>query len=128
MFAFLACLKARSSYTDSAVECVCLQVVKARGEAMADAARAGAGIRAHGMLSVVGLPDATIEAIAAEAVAAGAPGTVCQLANYLFPTVRTTRAVFKATLMLECSAVLVYTWVCGRSTRQCIGCRRCDSQ
>ncbi|GLC48733.1 hypothetical protein PLESTB_000131000 [Pleodorina starrii] len=64
-----------------------LRVVKARGEAMAAAAAAppGSGIRPHGMLSVVGLPDEKLAAMAAETEAAGPPGSVCRLANYLFP-------------------------------------------
>ncbi|KXZ47596.1 hypothetical protein GPECTOR_34g755 [Gonium pectorale] len=64
-----------------------LRVVKARGEAMAAAAAAppGSGARPHGMLSVVGLGDAALAGLAAEAEAGGPPGSVCRLANYLFP-------------------------------------------
>jgi malonyl CoA-acyl carrier protein transacylase len=61
------------------------QVVKARGEAMAAAAAAGG--RRHGMLSVVGLGDEVLEQLAAKARQELGEGTVCQLANYLFPTV-----------------------------------------
>eukprot|EP00198_Chlamydomonas_reinhardtii_P012419 XP_001701756.1 predicted protein [Chlamydomonas reinhardtii] len=62
-----------------------LRVVKARGEAMAAAAAAGAGARPHGMLSVVGLGDARLGEVVAAALAGAAPGSVCQVANYLFP-------------------------------------------
>lgn len=40
------------------------------------------------MLSVVGLADADLQRLAGEAAAACGPGSVCQLANYLFPQVR----------------------------------------
>ena len=62
------------------------QVVKVRAESMA-AAAARAGGRGHGMLSVVGLPDAELDGICAEARGKLPAGTVCQVANYLFPTV-----------------------------------------
>lgn len=58
-----------------------LRVVKARGEAMA----AAAGVGQHGMMSVVGLEDAPLAAICEAAAKAGPPGTVCIVANYLFP-------------------------------------------
>lgn len=58
-----------------------LKIVKVRAESMAAAAQAG---DPHGMLSVVGLGDADIDAICAEA-RAKVPGCVCQPANYLFP-------------------------------------------
>lgn len=58
-----------------------LKVVKVRAESMSAAAKAG---RPHGMLSVVGLNDADLEAICAEA-RSKVPGSVCQIANYLFP-------------------------------------------
>ncbi len=58
-----------------------LRVVKARAEAMKAAAGAG---EPHGMLSVVGLSDADLEAVCAEARASRA-GAVCQVANLLFP-------------------------------------------
>jgi hypothetical protein len=61
------------------------QVVKVRGEAMAAAAAAGG--RRHGMLSVVGLSDELLEQLAARACQELGGGTMCQLANYLFPTV-----------------------------------------
>ncbi len=64
------------------------QVVKARGEAMAAAAAAGAGARPHGMLSVVGLADSKLNEVVAAALAGAAPGSVCQVANYLFPQVQ----------------------------------------
>ncbi len=61
---------------------------------MAAAAKAdpsSPSFRPHGMLSVVGLGDADLDRIveAAEAAAAagGPPGTVCRVANYLFPQV-----------------------------------------
>jgi [acyl-carrier-protein] S-malonyltransferase len=78
-----------------------LRVVKARGEAMAAAAASsssGDGGRAHGMLSVVGLSDARLAALVAEAkaeaeaevarrAAAGEEpsSTVLEVANLLFP-------------------------------------------
>ena len=54
---------------------------------MAAAARAADG-RPHGMLSVVGLEDAGLEAACREAVAKLGGETVCEVANKLFPTVR----------------------------------------
>jgi [acyl-carrier-protein] S-malonyltransferase len=51
---------------------------------MAAAAAAG---RPHGMLSVVGLSDDALEGLCA-AARSRCPGSVCQLANYLFPTGR----------------------------------------
>lgn len=73
-----------------------LRVVKARGEAMAAAAKAdpsssshsaspSSSFRPHGMLSVVGLGDVDLDRIVAAAAAGGPPGTVCRVANYLFP-------------------------------------------
>ncbi|KIZ07315.1 (acyl-carrier-protein) S-malonyltransferase [Monoraphidium neglectum] len=61
-------------------------VVKIRAESMAAAGRAGS--RPHGMLSVVGLPDGELEGICREAAEKLGPGTVCVVANYLFPTGR----------------------------------------
>merc|ERR1712164_45736 len=58
-----------------------LKVVKVRGESMAAAAKAG---DPHGMLSIVGLADADVEEVCAKARDA-VPGSVCQMANYLFP-------------------------------------------
>lgn len=58
-----------------------LRVVKVRAESMSAAAKAG---QPHGMLSVVGLADADVEAVAAEA-RQKCPGCVCIVANYLFP-------------------------------------------
>jgi hypothetical protein len=63
------------------------QVVKVRAEAMAAAAASPPGGRPHGMLSVVGLPDAELAAACEEAAGKLGPGTVCEIANYLFPTV-----------------------------------------
>ncbi|KAF5836458.1 hypothetical protein DUNSADRAFT_5905 [Dunaliella salina] len=64
-----------------------LKVVKQRATSMAAAARSAADAL-HGMLSVVGLHDNDLEDICRQAIAAVAPapgGTVCQLANMLFP-------------------------------------------
>ena len=58
-----------------------LKVVKVRAESMSAAAKTG---RPHGMLSVVGLSDADLEAVCAEA-RAKVPNSVCVIANYLFP-------------------------------------------
>ena len=84
-----------------------LKVVRVRAQSMAAAAKQGQ----HGMLSVVGVADAELEAICAKVVKSGAPGcvgsdadvpsaciscslttplclptrTVCCVANYLFP-------------------------------------------
>ena len=63
------------------------QVVKARGAAMA-AAAASTGGRPHGMLSVVGLSDDQLQGLCEQAVQTGGEGTVCRIANYLFPQVR----------------------------------------
>ncbi len=52
---------------------------------MAAAAKTG---KAHGMLSVIGLDDKTLEDVCTKARAAAGAGTVCQVANYLFPTGR----------------------------------------
>lgn len=65
--------------------CTLPQVVKARGEAMAAAAAVPPGGRAHGMLSVVGLEDDPLQALCDAAIAELEPGTVCRLANFLFP-------------------------------------------
>jgi hypothetical protein len=65
-----------------------MQVVKARGAAMAAAAAVPPGGRAHGMLSVVGLGDGDIERLCEDARQQLGGDTVCQLANYLFPQVR----------------------------------------
>jgi [acyl-carrier-protein] S-malonyltransferase len=62
------------------------KVVKQRGASMAVAA--GAGARPHGMLSVIGLGDEALEALCGAARARLPPGTVCQVANLLFPTGR----------------------------------------
>lgn len=62
-----------------------LQVVKQRGESMAAAAKAG---KPHGMLSIIGLDDATLSGICDKAAAKIGGGTVCRIANYLFPTGR----------------------------------------
>ena len=37
------------------------------------------------MLSVVGLPDDKLDSICKEVLGASGTGTVCQMANYLFP-------------------------------------------
>lgn len=42
------------------------------------------------MLSIVGLEDRTIQNLCREALDNCPAGTVCQLANYLFPQVRST--------------------------------------
>lgn len=56
---------------------------------MAAAAATPPGGRSHAMLSVVGLSDADLERLCAEAREQLGGDTVCQLANYLFPQVRT---------------------------------------
>ena len=56
-----------------------------RGENMAAAAQQG---RPHGMLSIIGLEDAKLEGICAEARGKLGPGSVCQVANFLFPAGR----------------------------------------
>lgn len=78
--------------TSSAVEEVhtsrgylAMQVVQKRGESMAAAAKMG---KTHGMLSVIGLDDKTLEDVCAKARAAAGADAVCQIANYLFPTGR----------------------------------------
>ena len=43
---------------------------------------------AHGMLSIVGLPDEDIQGMCKEALAHAPAGSICQLANFLFPQVR----------------------------------------
>ena len=58
-----------------------LKVVKVRAESMSAAAKSA---RPHGMLSVVGLSDADLEAVCAEAKTK-VPNSVCLIANYLFP-------------------------------------------
>ena len=65
--------------------CGVTQVVKRRGEAMAAAAKLG---KPHGMLSVIGLDDAAMEAVCSKARAEVGSEAVCQIANYLFPTGR----------------------------------------
>lgn len=55
-----------------------LRIVQVRGAAMAEAARVGA----HGMLSVVGLPDSALTQLCQEAASRGG---VCEVANRLFP-------------------------------------------
>jgi len=62
------------------------KVVKQRGASMA--AAAGACGRPHGMLSVIGLGDEALEALCGAGRARQPPGTVCQVANHLFPTGR----------------------------------------
>ena len=62
-----------------------MQVVQKRGESMAAAAKMG---KTHGMLSVIGLDDKTLEGVCAKARAAAGADAVCQIANYLFPTGR----------------------------------------
>ena len=58
-----------------------LNVVKVRAESMSAAAQNG---RAHGMLSVVGLPDAALEGVCAQ-VRTKFPNSVINIVNYLFP-------------------------------------------
>ena len=70
--------------TVAASVCCFVQVVKARGEAMAAAAAQG---QPHGMLSVIGVTDDDLTAICAEARAKLGGDTVCQIANFLFPQV-----------------------------------------
>jgi malonyl CoA-acyl carrier protein transacylase len=53
---------------------------------MAAAAALG---RPHGMLSVVGLLDSQLQDICQEVRANQGAGTVCEVANYLFPQVTT---------------------------------------
>ncbi|KAK9843971.1 hypothetical protein WJX81_000807 [Elliptochloris bilobata] len=60
-------------------------VVKVRGAAMAAASATG---RAHGMLTVIGLGDDVLEPLCVAALARTPQGTVCQVANLLFPTGR----------------------------------------
>lgn len=60
------------------------QVVKVRGESMANAARMGPP---HGMLSIIGLNDADVEAVCKDVRTRLGPDTICQMANYLFPQV-----------------------------------------
>ena len=62
-----------------------VQVVKARGEAMAAAAKKG---RPHGMLSIIGLSDEQLMPICIQARESIGKDCVCQLANFLFPTGR----------------------------------------
>lgn len=61
-----------------------LKIVKVRAQAMAQAARTGPP---HGMLSVVGLADVDLQTLCQQARQAVQVegGTVCQLANFLFP-------------------------------------------
>ena len=59
--------------------------MKVRGESMQAAAKAG---KAHGMLSIIGLDDKSLEDICAKVRAKLGKDAVCQLANYLFPTGR----------------------------------------
>lgn len=58
-----------------------LKVVKVRAESMAAAAREG---DPHGMLSIVGLADADLQAVCKQ-VREKMPDKVCQVANMLFP-------------------------------------------
>ena len=53
-----------------------------RGAHMAAAAKLG---KPHGMLSIIGLDDATVEQLCAQARDKLGAGSVCQVANYLFP-------------------------------------------
>jgi [acyl-carrier-protein] S-malonyltransferase len=62
------------------------KVVKARAEGMSAAAAVGA----HGMLSIVGLDDATLEKIVSDALqkvksGGGGDDVVCEITNFLFP-------------------------------------------
>ncbi|GAX86038.1 hypothetical protein CEUSTIGMA_g13453.t1 [Chlamydomonas eustigma] len=59
-----------------------LKVVKVRSQSMAAAAATG---EPHGMLSVVGLPDSDLQRLCSDALKKSPPGTVCQIANFLFP-------------------------------------------
>ncbi|KAI8476564.1 MAG: acyl transferase/acyl hydrolase/lysophospholipase [Monoraphidium minutum] len=80
-----------------------LKVVKVRAESMAAAAAAGG--RGHGMLSVVGLPDGELAAICADAAAALGGGTVCEIANYIFPTGRIVSGHHDALDLVQSEAV-----------------------
>ena len=62
-----------------------MQVVKARAAGMAAAAATG---RPHGMLSVLGLEDVKLQELCSAARANCEAGTVCQIANMLFPSGR----------------------------------------
>ncbi|KAF6252240.1 hypothetical protein COO60DRAFT_1644206 [Scenedesmus sp. NREL 46B-D3] len=88
-----------------------LKVVKARGAAMAAAAAVPPGGRAHGMLSVVGLGDGDVERLCEEACQQLGGGTVCQLANYLFPQGRVVSGHIDA---LELSAPRPRPWARSR--------------
>ncbi|KAL3150402.1 hypothetical protein ABBQ32_000240 [Trebouxia sp. C0010 RCD-2024] len=59
-----------------------LRVVKARADSMAAAATLG---KPHGMLSVVGLTDDVLEGIIKKTLSQAPAGSVCQIANFLFP-------------------------------------------
>ncbi len=60
-----------------------LKVVKVRAESMAAAAKVGD----HGMMSVVGLGDADLEAITVQARQIVGGDCVCKITNFLFPQV-----------------------------------------
>ncbi len=59
-------------------------MVKIRSQRMAEAAAAPPQ---HGMLSVVGLPDPDLRRICDKALSQSPAGTVCKIANFLFPQV-----------------------------------------
>ena len=52
---------------------------------MAAAAKMG---KPHGMLSILGLEDSSLDSFCAQIRQKMGPDTVCQIANYLFPTGR----------------------------------------
>lgn len=58
-----------------------MKVVKVRAESMAAAAKVGS----HGMMSIVGLGDADLEAITVQARQTIGGDCVCNMTNYLFP-------------------------------------------
>lgn len=62
-----------------------VKVVKVRAENMARCAKEG---KPHGMLSVVGLDDDKLKKIVEDVRRERGKDAVCQLANFLFPTVR----------------------------------------
>ena len=61
-----------------------VQVVQIRSRSMAAAAAQG---EPHGMLSVVGLSDGDLQGLCDAALSQLPPGTVCRIANLMFPQV-----------------------------------------
>jgi hypothetical protein len=94
-------------------------------------AAAGQQGRPHGMLSVVGLSDEDIAAVCEEArSAAGGAGTVCQLANMLFPQVGKALSRGSATCCLlahsltPAALACALAGACKRLLRACTAARR----